>query len=238
MPGAGSGEPDAGSSPDWRASRKKRLEVAAIAALGYPLLRTLGSTWTWQVSGAEHVETIASRGQHPIHAFWHGRILPATIYFQRRGIVVITSENYDGEWIARIIQRFGYGAARGSTSRGGPRALLQLVRDVKSQGVAFTLDGPRGPAEVAQPGAVWLSKATGNPLLPFHTEAAASWSLQSWDRTQIPKPFTTVAMAIAEPLYVPRGAGDESLESWRLRLEQSLADCRRRCAELLKRGRD
>ena len=220
-------------SPDWRLSRRKRAEVAAIATAGYPLLRALGATWRWKVSGAEHVEAISARGLHPIHAFWHGRILPATVFFQRRGIVVITSENYDGEWIARIIRRFGYGTARGSTSRGGPKALLQLVREVKSKGVAFTLDGPRGPAEVAQPGAVWLSKATGNPLMPFHAEAASSWTLRSWDRTQIPKPFTTVAMAIGEPLYVPRDADTAALDTWRQQLQQSLADCRRQCAELL-----
>ena len=144
VPGVLNSEPD-----EWRASSRKRAEVAAIATVGYPVLRALGSTWKWKVTGAEHVESIAARGLHPIHSFWHGRILPATLYFQRRGIVVITSENYDGEWIARIIKKFGYGTSRGSTTRGGPRALLQLVRDVKSKGVAFTLDGPRGPAEVA-----------------------------------------------------------------------------------------
>jgi lysophospholipid acyltransferase (LPLAT)-like uncharacterized protein len=220
-------------SPEWRQSARKRAEVAAIATLGYPFLRALGSTWKWKVSGAEHVEAIRARGLHPIHSFWHGRILPATVYFQRRGIVVITSENYDGEWIARIIQKFGYGTARGSTSRGGPKALLQLVRDVKSKGVAFTLDGPRGPAEVAQPGAVWLAKATGNPLMPFHAEAASSWTFKSGDRTQIPKPFTTVAMAIGEPLYIQREADDAALETWRQQLQQSLAVCRTKCAELL-----
>ena len=225
--------PDVPKVQDWQTSSRKRFEVAAIATLGYPVLRALGSTWRWKVSGVEHVEAIKARGLHPIHSFWHGRILPATLYFERRGIVVITSENYDGEWIARIIKKFGYGTARGSTSRGGPKALLQMVRDVKSKGVAFTLDGPRGPAEVAQPGAVWLAKATGNPLLPFHAEAASSWSLRSWDRTQIPKPFTTVAMAIGEPLYVPREADDAALEHWRQKLQQSLADCRKRCAELL-----
>src|SRR5688572_29202390 len=221
--------------PEWHQSARKRAEVAAIATVGYPFLRVLGSTWKWRVSGVEHVEAIAARGLHPIHSFWHGRILPATIYFQHRGIVVITSENYDGEWIARIIRKFGYGTARGSTSRGGPKALLQLVREVKSKGVAFTLDGPRGPAEVAQPGAVWLSKATGNPLLPFHAEAASCWTLQSWDRTQIPKPFTTVAMAIGEPIYIPRESDEAALEQWRQRLEQSIAECRQRCADLLAR---
>ena len=221
------------ASLGWRQSLRKRTEVATIATLGYPVLRALGSTWKWKVSGDEHVAAIRARGLHPIHAFWHGRILPATLYFQHRGIVVITSENYDGEWIARIITKFGYGTARGSTSKGGPKALLQLVRDVKSQGVAFTLDGPRGPAEVAQPGAVWLAKATGNPLLPFHIEAASSWTMKSWDRTQIPKPFTTVAMAIGEPLYVPRDADETALEEWRQRLQQSLAACRLSCADLL-----
>jgi len=220
---------------DWRQSGRKQFEVAAIANLGYPILRALGSTWRWKVSGAEHDAAIRARGEHPIHSFWHGRILPATLYFQRRGIVVITSENYDGEWIARIITKFGYGTARGSTSKGGPRALLQLVREVKSKGVAFTLDGPRGPAEVAQMGAVWLSKATGNPLMPFHAEAASHWTMKSWDQTQIPKPFTTVALAIGEPLYVPRDADEAALEEWRERLQRSLMECKQRSKDLLCR---
>jgi len=218
---------------DWQASRLRRAEVAAIATLGYPVVRALTSTWTWRVSGAEYLAAITDAGHQPILALWHGRILAATPYFQRRGIVAMASENFDGEWIARLLGKFGYGAARGSTSRGGPAALRHLVREVKAHGVAFTLDGPRGPAEVAQPGAIWLAKATGQPLLPFHSEAASSWTLKSWDRTQIPKPFTTVAMAIAEPLYVPRDADDAALDEWRRRLQQSLAECRQRALSLL-----
>ena len=220
-------------NPEWKQSARKRAEVSAIATVGYPFLRTLGSTWTWKVSGAEHVDAIAARGLHPIHSFWHGRIFPATIYFQRRGIVVITSENYDGEWIARIIQKFGYGTARGSTSRGGPKALLQLVRDVKSKGVAFTLDGPRGPARVAQPGAVWLARETGNPVLPLHLEASSHWTLRSWDRTQIPKPFSTVAMVLGEPLYVSKGASDADLDAARHELEARLERLEARARDLV-----
>src|SRR5258707_4575122 len=109
-------------------------------------------------------------------AFYYGRILPATVFFRRRGIVVITSENFDGEWIAGIIERFGYGTARGSTSRGGLKALLQLSRDMAAgKPAAFTIDGPRGPVRVAQPGAVWLAQKTGNPLLPLHLEANRYW---------------------------------------------------------------
>jgi len=234
-PGAGSREPIAGR-PDWSQSSRKRAEVALISALGYPLLRALGSTLNWNIRGAEHDAAILAKGHHPILAFWHGRILPATLYFQRRGMVVITSENYDGEWIARIITKFGYGTARGSTSKGGSRALRQMVRAMKSNDVAFTVDGPRGPAEVAQMGAVWLSKATGNPLMPWHAEAASCWTIKSWDRAQIPKPFTTVAMVIREPIYVPRDADEAGLESARRALETSLAEARVECVRLLAKS--
>jgi lysophospholipid acyltransferase (LPLAT)-like uncharacterized protein len=156
-------------------------------------------------------------------AFWHGRILPGTLYFRRRGIVVITSENFDGEWIARIIERFGYATARGSSSRGGLRAMLQLVRDMEEgKPAGFTIDGPRGPARVAQPGAIWLARATGNPVLPFHAEASSYWTANSWDRTQIPKPFSTVALVIGEPLEVPANTTDDQLGAARRELERRL----------------
>ena len=207
----------------WRDSRWKRVQAAAIAGVGYPLIAALGGTLRWRVSGLQHLDAIRAAGHQPVMAFWHGRILPATYYFRRRGIVVITSENFDGEWIARIIERFGYGTARGSTSSGGKRAILQLMRELKAGHPAgFTLDGPRGPARVAQPGAVWLAMATGNPLLPFHLEASAAWTARSWDRTQIPKPFSTVGLAVGEPLYVEPNASAEALEAARLELERRL----------------
>src|SRR6266853_1897572 len=170
---------------DWRSSRRKRAEAAAISAVGYRLIAALGASLKWRTEGLEHLDGILASGRQPIMAFWHGRILPATIYFRRRGIVVITSENFDGEWIAGIIERFGYGTARGSTSRGGRKALVQMKRDMEAgKATGFTLDGPRGPARVAQAGAVWLSKATGNPVLPFHLEADRHWTINSWDHTQ------------------------------------------------------
>jgi len=207
----------------WKASRRKRFEIAAISAVGYRLIRLLGGTLRWRIEGFEHFDAIAAAGHQPIMAFWHGRILPATYYFRRRGIVVITSENFDGEWIARIIERFGFGTARGSSSRGGLKALLQLTRDMTAgKPAGFTVDGPRGPARVAQPGAVWLAKATGNPVLPFHLEARKHWTLNSWDRTQIPRPFSTVSIVVGEPFYVPQDADDEKIEAARQLLDERL----------------
>jgi len=218
---------------EWRSSWVKRSEVAAIAGLGYPLINALGHTLRWRVEGLHHFDAIVASGRQPVMGFWHGRILPATFYFRRRGIVVITSENFDGEWIAGIIERFGYGTARGSTSRGGRRALLQLVRDMEAgQPAAFTIDGPRGPARIAQPGAVWLSKATGNPVLPFHVEADRCWTLGSWDRTQIPKPFATLALVVGEPFTVPPDADEVQIESARGELEARLSRLEARALQL------
>jgi lysophospholipid acyltransferase (LPLAT)-like uncharacterized protein len=219
----------------WRRSLIRRAEAKAIAAMGYPVVAALGSTLRWRTEGLEHFESITRSGRNPVMAFWHGRILSATYFFRRRGIVVITSENFDGEWIAGIIERFGYGTARGSTSHGARKALLQLIREMeKGRAAGFTVDGPRGPARIAQPGAVWLAQATGNPVLPFHLEADRYWSLRSWDRTQIPKPFATVALAVGEPFEVPPAAGDAGIEEARKKLEERLAHLERRARELLR----
>jgi hypothetical protein len=221
---------------DWRSSPFRRFQASAIAALGYPLVNALGRTLRWRVEGLQHFDAIVASGRQPVMAFWHGRILPATVYFRGRGIVVITSENFDGEWIARIIERFGYGIARGSTTRGGRRAMLQLVREMeKGKPAGFTVDGPRGPARVAQPGAVWLAKVTGNPVLPFHLEASRYWSVRSWDRTQIPKPFSTVALVVGEPMAVPGEASDDELEGARTELATRLKALERDAIALLGR---
>jgi lysophospholipid acyltransferase (LPLAT)-like uncharacterized protein len=218
----------------WQTSRRQRLEIAAIAGVGYRLIWALGATLRWRTEGFEHFDRIREAGHQPIMAFWHGRILPATYYFRRRGIVVITSENFDGEWIARIIERFGFGTARGSSSRGGRKALLQLTREIAAgKPAGFTVDGPRGPARVAQPGAVWLAKATGHPVLPFHLEAARYWTLRSWDRTQIPKPFATVGIVVGEPFYVPADADEAGIEAARQLLDRRIRELEPRARALL-----
>jgi lysophospholipid acyltransferase (LPLAT)-like uncharacterized protein len=222
--------------PDWRASPLKRLQTRLISSVGYPVIAALGSTFRWRAEGAEHYQRVLDLGRRPIMAFWHGRILPATVYFRKRGIVVITSENFDGEWIAGIIERFGYGTARGSSSRGAVKALVQLKRDMAAgKPAAFTLDGPRGPARVAQAGAIWLAKATGNPIIPFHIEADRYWTANSWDRTQIPKPWSKVAIAIGEPIKIAADSDEGAIEEGRRALEARLQTLEARAASMLER---
>lgn len=216
----------------------QRLKAGAIAALAAPVAGALGRTYHWIEDGGEHLTALDAAGTAPILALWHGRILPATLYFRDRGVVAMTSQNFDGEWIARLMRRFGYAQARGSTSRGGSRALIAMKRALgEGRTVAFTVDGPRGPAKVAQPGAVWLAGATGHPILPFHIEASSHWTARSWDGTQVPKPRATVAIAIGAPLHVPPGLDTQALEAHRKALQAALSGLETRTLQILQHPR-
>ena len=213
----------------------QRVKAATIAAVGYPLIAALGATVRWRVEGYEEYERLVGEGRPPILALWHGRIPAATLFWQRHGIVALTSQNFDGEWVARLMARFGYAAARGSTSHGGARALVQLRRELLAgRPVAFTVDGPRGPCGVVQPGAVWLAGATRHPILPFHLEASRRWTAASWDSTQIPKPFSTVACAIGSAFEVS-ATDTDSLEAARASLLGILRQLEGRAHAMLDR---
>jgi hypothetical protein len=158
------------------------------------------------------------------------------LFFRGRGLVVLTSENFDGEWTSRLIARFGYGTARGSSSRRARAAMLQMVREIRAgRSTAFTLDGPRGPARVAKPGAAWLSSVTGAPLLPCHAESTRRWEFHSWDRTQVPKPFSRVVLVIGKPVAVPPHVTDAAKDEAGRFLESELDAARRRACLLTNR---
>ena len=141
----------------------------------------------------------------------------------------MTSRHKDGEYITRVIRRFGYGAARGSSSRGGKRALVEMIRQLRgNKDVGFTIDGPRGPRYVAKPGAVWIASKTGNAIFPFHISAEKKWVLPSWDHFLIPKPFTRARVLMAPPIYVKPGASEQELEDAQRLLQQVLDEIRLR----------
>jgi lysophospholipid acyltransferase (LPLAT)-like uncharacterized protein len=203
-------------------SFKQRFLIRAADLAFYALIQIIGRTVRFRVEGWEHWEA-ASRGGPPVMAFWHDRVFLATYYFRRRRIVVMTSRSFDGEYIARFIQRFGYGAARGSSSRGAVGALVEMTRLVREGAPGgFTVDGPRGPRHVAKMGAVLLAKKTGQPVLPFGVNAERFWTLKSWDRMQIPKPFARVCVRFAPPLHVPADADEATLNAKRDELQRAL----------------
>ncbi len=196
-------------------TRWERFQIFLASWVGYLALRLVGPSIHWETVGWENYEAAQRLGKSLIFAIWHCEIFSATWFWRKRGIVVMTSQNFDGEYIARIIQMHGFGVARGSSSRRASRALVEMIRAVrKGSEAGFTVDGPRGPRHVAKPGVVLLAKATGAPILCFHIVPHRAWVLRkSWDRTEIPRPFTRATVFIAPPILVSPEAGEEEQAS-------------------------
>ncbi|MEP6704168.1 MAG: lysophospholipid acyltransferase family protein, partial [Acidobacteriota bacterium] len=151
----------------------------------YLAIKFIGRTIRWEIDGQESLDAITAAGRQPIYCLWHDRIFAGTYFLRDRGIVVITSQSLDGEYIARFLKRFGFGTVRGSSSRGGVKALVEMIRYMRlGLPMAFTVDGPRGPRYVAKTGPIVLAKKTGNPILPFGVECSSFWTVNSWDRMQ------------------------------------------------------
>ena len=213
-------------------SFKKRFLIRAADLVFYVLIKLIGRTTRFEVEGWEHWEEATLEGRIPIYTFWHDRVFLATYFWQRRRIVVMTSQSFDGEYIARFIQRFGYGAARGSSTRGAVGAVVEMVKLMRAGcPTAFTIDGPKGPRHVAKMGAVLLAKKTGQPVLPFNITPARYWAVNSWDRFQIPKPFSRARVIIAPPIFVPSDASEDVLEAKREELQRILDEMTRRGRE-------
>jgi lysophospholipid acyltransferase (LPLAT)-like uncharacterized protein len=205
-------------------SFRERFLIRAADWSFYSLISLIGRTVKFEIEGWENFEAIEKAGKVPIYAFWHNRIFLGTYFFRQRGIVVMTSQSFDGEYIARFIQRFGYGAARGSSTRGGMTALVEMIRLMREGlPMGFTVDGPKGPKYAAKMGAILLAKKTGNPIMPFSIAAEKFWEAKSWDKLQIPKPFSPALVTIATPIYVPEKA-DETILNAKLAELQSVLD--------------
>ena len=163
-------------------------------------------------------------GERPLIAsFWHSSMIPATYICRDLGIRVMSSNSYDGEYMGRIIRKFGFVAVKGSSSRNAVRALLGLRRALQEGWtVAFTLDGPRGPRHKVKPGPVALARSSGVPLTMFHLAVDRAWVLNTWDRLIIPKPFSRVLMRFGKLIPVPTDATDQDIERYQQELQDSL----------------
>lgn len=204
-------------------SLRQRILIRLADIVFYSFIILIGATLRYETRNWHFLEEIERNGQVPIYAFWHNQIFLAAYFFRDSGAVVMTSRSFDGEYIARAIQRLGFGAARGSSSRGGVGALVEMARFVRAKrAAAFTVDGPRGPRGVAKNGALLLSKKTGHPVVPICFTAEKFWTVKSWDRLRIPRPFSRTLVALGEPFAI-RGTADEApLEQPRERLQAAL----------------
>jgi lysophospholipid acyltransferase (LPLAT)-like uncharacterized protein len=203
----------------------QRLALFLIAWVGYFAIELICRTLRIDIS-SEEIDNPDRNTWPPspaIAPFWHRCVFPATFYFRDRDVSVMTSRSFDGEYIARIIEKFGFRAVRGSSSRGGVRALLGM-HDVIEEGriAAFTIDGPRGPQYVAKPGPVLLARNTGATIRCFYIAVQEAWVLNSWDYFVIPKPFTRAHVRWSGPIAVPKDSDSAAMQRYHAEMQAAL----------------
>ena len=212
---------DSASDPR-RFTLRQRIILRMIIWAGYWVIRAIGPTLRVCVSREDRAQqTIDERPL--IVSFWHACIIPATYVCRDIGVRVMSSNSYDGEYMGRIIRKFGFVAVKGSSSRNAVRALLGLRRALEDGWtVAFSLDGPRGPRHKVKPGPAALARSAGVAMSTFHMAVEDAWVLNTWDRLMIPKPFSKVLVRFGKLIPVPAGASDDDLERYSAELQASL----------------
>lgn len=225
MPDVHAREAISTEQPAWDTQRytlRQRMVLRVIIFLGYWVIRLIGPTLRISVSYEEGAQkTLDERPR--IASCWHSCLIPSTYIFRNMGIRVMSSNSYDGEYMGRIIHKFGFVAVKGSSSRNAVRALLGLRRALEDGWtVAFTLDGPRGPRHKVKPGPVALARSSGLPLTMYYAAVDKAWVLKTWDRLMIPVPFSRVLVRFGNLISVPADASDQDLEKYTDELQAAL----------------
>jgi lysophospholipid acyltransferase (LPLAT)-like uncharacterized protein len=208
---------------DLRFTRAQRIQLALVSWIVPALLRLIGCTLRVTMTYEEGAIQSMDQIYPGIFPFWHRCVLPATWQFRHQHPAVMTSRSLDGEYIARVIRRFGFVPIRGSSSRGGPRALLEMNQQLmQGNAVAFTIDGPRGPRYVAKKGPVLLARMSGAAITAFYVAVENAWVLKTWDALVIPKPFSRIYVRFARKILVPPDAGDATMERYHAEMQSAL----------------
>jgi hypothetical protein len=186
-----------------------------VSWAGYLAISLIGPTLRYAISWEEPPSPLDATYETPvIYSFWHRALFPSAWLWRKTGIAVMVSRSFDGEYFARILEKFGFVALRGSSSRGGANALLGLRSQLEhGASVALTIDGPRGPKYVAKPGPVLLARATGSPMAAFYVAVADAWVLNTWDAMMIPKPFSKALVRFGAKIRVPADAADTGMKA-------------------------
>ena len=190
-----------------------RWKFGLAGVLGQGLLGGLFATTRVTRIGDEPWRELRAQGQPVLFALWHGQLLPMVYYHQQEGVVVLVSEHADGEYVARVLHRYGFETVRGSSTRGGSKGLRGLVRAVRDgKDIAITPDGPKGPPHVVKPGALVAAQLTGAPIIPTAMGSNEAWEARSWDSFLVPKPLARLRLVYGDPIVVPRDADSATLE--------------------------
>jgi len=206
----------------------RRMQIPIIAAVVYSVIRTLGPTLRYELLGFHRVEEQWARKQPCIWTFWHRCIIPIVWYGRNRGIVVMNTTAFDGQWTRKVIEWLGFGTAQGSSSRGGLRGLAVMAQRIR-EGLdcAFTIDGPHGPRYVAKVGPVLLARMTGAPIIAFHIAVDRGKTMEkTWDHFLLPGLFARAVFITVPPIHVPQDADSEMIKAKHEEMQKALERAR------------
>jgi lysophospholipid acyltransferase (LPLAT)-like uncharacterized protein len=221
---AAAGAPQKSVSGAREFSLRERVLLWLTSWAGYLAIVLIGPTLSFSISWEEEPLVRGAIFEKPvIYSFWHRAVFPASWIWRKQRIAVMVSRSFDGEYIARIIERLGFGAVRGSSSRGGAGALLGMKAVLeRGESVAFTIDGPRGPKYVAKPGPVALSRTSGIPMAAFYVALSNAWVLNTWDGFMIPKPFSRALVRLSRKTIVPPDSDEAPIGDYQAQLQAAL----------------
>lgn len=213
---------------------RQRVGLAVLTRLVALIMRLLFGTCKVEVRNAHHHHDAEKKHGCVLLVFWH-EVLPLAAWrYRGTGFHTLTSYSYDGEFVARVIDRLGLRALRGSSSRGGAEALDRMEAALKRNiTIGLTPDGPRGPRRELKPGAAVLGARTGVPIIPTAFAASRCWRMHSWDRMVFPKPFSTIICDYGEPIWPCGGEEPSLLEQKRAEIERALNTAQTRLEESL-----
>lgn len=215
----------------------KHKLLLGLIPLAAGLIRLIG--WTMKITLQDpHGVSPYARPPATLYAFWHAHQLLSMFFFRNFNIQVLVSKSRDGDYIAGALESFGFGTIRSSTSSGKVTALRGLAAALRrGQHAAVTPDGPRGPVHRAQPGALFAAAMSGRPLVPFGCALDRTWRLRSWDRFEIPKPFSRAVIVFGAPVAVPAKPDHEQTARAAADLERTLQALDGQAEELLREGK-
>lgn len=220
-------------SIDQPPSRRAKL----LGFLIWVIARFIGLTLRIRYEHFERIEETLQQHRGGILVTWHGRTLIPANVFRGRGYWALISLSRDGDVQNQVFRRFGYQTIRGSTGRGGVRAVLQLAQKIREGGVlAFTPDGPRGPTHKVQPGTIFLAQRSGCPIIPLGISARPRKLLRSWDRYMIPLPFARAAFVVGEPVMVPPDLDEAGRNQCAEALERAINAAEQRAEQMMGFG--
>ncbi|MGH7602329.1 MAG: lysophospholipid acyltransferase family protein [bacterium] len=204
---------------------KKRLLFWLATRLGWLFILLLGYLTRLRYVGREHLEWLRDNNKPFILCIWHGKILIPILVHRYENMHTMVSLHTDGEMIAQTLQRLGYQTARGSSTRGAPRATVELIRALRQgKNGAITPDGPKGPRHVLKPGAIGIAQKSGAYLLPLTFACSTPFRFNSWDRFTLMLPFSKSVAIYGEPIAVPADLKDEAFEDFRLMVEGKMLE--------------